>query len=379
MSARRIRLGQVGGGQGAFIGAVHRMASRLDDRYELVAGAFSSDPQRARASARGLRVDPARAYDDYRIMAERESQRPDGIEAVSVVTPNHLHYPVAREFLRRGVHVICDKPMTSTLEDAERLRAVARTAREETGALLFVTYNYSAYPLIRHARELVATGAIGRLRVVRMEYAQDWLAERLEDTGQKQAGWRTDPAQAGAGGAIGDIGTHAMHLAGFVCSEEPEQLAADLSSLIPGRTLDDNAHVMLRYASGARGTLWCSQVAPGCENGLSLRVFGERGGLEWRQEEPNVLIHTPLGELPRRLTRGGPALGLAAEATTRIPAGHPEGYLEAFATLYREIADAIETNSAADTLPNEEDGLRGVAFVRACVDSHERDGVWITL
>ena len=379
----RIRLGQVGGGSGAFIGAVHRIASRIDDRFELVAGAFSSTPERSRASARELGVAPERAYDDFAAMARSESERDDGVEAVSVVTPNHLHYPAAREFLRRGIHVICDKPMTSTLEDAQRLHAVARTAEEETGARLVVTYNYSAYPLVREARAMVRAGRIGRLRVVQVEYPQDWLARDVENLspgegGVKQAGWRTDPAQAGAGGSIGDIGTHAFHLAGFVSGEEPEALLADLATLVPGRQLDDNAHILLRYASGARGALWCSQVAPGRENGLRLRVYGSEGAIEWEQENPNVLRFTALGRPPQWLTRGGSGLSEAAAGVTRIPAGHPEGYLEAFATIYREAADLFG-GKEAPALPGADQGLAGVRFVDAAVRSHREGGTWTGL
>lgn len=373
----RIKLGQVGGGEGAFIGAVHRMAARLDDRFELVAGAFSSLPDRSRASARTLNVADDRSYDDYRTMAAREAARADGIQAVSVVTPNHLHYPVAREFLRHGIHVVSDKPLTSTLEDARRLAAVARTAHEEHGTHLAVTYNYSGYPLVRQAREMVAAGEIGDVRLVQVEYVQDWLAEAIETEGQKQAGWRTDPAQAGAGGSIGDIGTHAFHLAGFVSGEQPERLSADLHTFVEGRPLDDNAHIWLRYASGARGTLWCSQIAPGRENGLRLRVYGSRGGLEWHQENPNVLRHAPLGEPPRLLTRGGAGLGTAAGDATRIPAGHPEGYLEGFATLYREVADLI-AGGKTPLLPTVEDGLRGVEFVDAAIRSNSDSNAWVS-
>ena len=375
---RRLRLGQVGGGDGAFIGAVHRIASRIDDRYELVAGCFASTPERSRASARRLGVADARAYGDFREMAEREAGREDGIDAVSIVTPNHLHYPVAREFLRRGIHVVCDKPLTSTLEDARRLHGVARTAAEETGARFVVTYNYSGYPLMRQAREMVAAGELGTLRVVQVEYAQDWLARDVENEGLKQAGWRTDPARAGGGGAIGDIGTHAFHLAGFVSGEQPEALAAQLNTHVEGRQLDDDAQIMLRYASGLRGALWCSQVAPGNENGLRLRLYGSKAGLEWSQENPNVLRHAPLGEPPRLLTRGGAGLGEGAAAVTRVPPGHPEGYLEGFATIYREAADLF-TGGEAPALPGIEDGLRGVAFVDAALRSAEADAAWTTL
>ncbi|MEO0498369.1 MAG: Gfo/Idh/MocA family oxidoreductase [Pseudomonadota bacterium] len=375
---RRLRLGQVGGGQGAFIGQVHRIASRIDDRYELVAGAFSSTPQRARASAEALGVSAQRSYDDFRTMAERESTRPDGIDAVSIVTPNHMHYAAAREFLRRGIHVICDKPLTSDLEDARRLAAIARTALEETGTRFFVTYNYSAYPLIRQAREMVANGDLGNIRVVQVEYAQDWLATSVETEGLKQAQWRTDPKRSGGGGAIGDIGTHAFHLAEYVSGLRTQTLAADLHSFGEGRSLDDNAHILLRYSGGARGVLWCSQVAIGHENGLRLRIYGDKGGLRWSQENPNELFFCPFGEPERRITRNGGGFAAGALVSARIPAGHPEGYLEGFGALYNEIADTILGDDPVHPahLPDIEDGLRGVEFIAAALASSKADGGW---
>lgn len=376
----RIRLGQVGGGQGAFIGEVHRIAARLDDRYELVAGAFSSTPQKAQASARELGIAPERSYDDFRSMAEREATRSDGIQAVSIVTPNHMHYPAAREFLRRGIHVICDKPLTSDLEDARRLNAIARTAWEETGARFFVTYNYSAYPLIRQARDMVAQGALGAIRVIQVEYAQDWLARPVEHEGLKQAEWRTDPKRSGGGGAIGDIGTHAFHLASYVTGLEAEALAADLHSFGAGRALDDNAHILLRYVGDARGVIWCSQVATGCENGLRLRVFGENGGLSWAQEDPNELLYTPIGEAGRRITRAGNAFAPGPGKSPRLPAGHPEGYLEGFASLYTDIADCISDHKAEHPahIPGIEHGLRGMEFIDAAVRSSQAQSNWLS-
>ena len=376
--ARRIRLGQVGGGEGAFIGAVHRIAARLDDRYELVAGCFASTLERSRASARALGIAGERAYGDFGEMAEREAARADGIEAVSIVTPNHLHYPAAEAFLRRGIHVICDKPLTSTLGDARRLHEVALAAREESGARLVVTYNYSGYPLIRQARAMVAAGELGEIRVAQVEYAQDWLARDAASDGPRRSSWRADPRRAGGGGAIGDIGTHAFHLLGFVTGSRPDRLSAELSTFTPGGRLDDDAAIALRYASGMRARIWCSQVASGHENGLRLRVHGSKGGLDWSQENPNVLRHAPLGEPVRLLTRGGPALAPESLAVTRIPAGHPEGFLEGFATLYREAADLF-AGAEAPHLPDIDDGLRGVAFVDACLRSGEADGAWVSL
>jgi predicted dehydrogenase len=305
----------------------------------------------------------------------------DGIEAVAIVTPNHMHYPVAREFLKRGIHVICDKPLTSTLADAKKLAKLA----EKGDALFVLTHNYTGYPMVRHARELVRTGKLGEIRVVHVEYAQDWLAEPLEQTGQKQAAWRTDPARSGAGGATGDIGTHAYNLAEFVTGLELEALAADVHTFVPDRKLDDNAHVLLRYKSGAKGMLWCSQVAVGQENGLKLRVYGTKGGLEWAQEDPNYLYWSNLGEPRRRLTRSGAGASPEAARVTRIPSGHPEGYLEAFANLYSEAAAAINAKKAGTPVdsrvayPTVDDGVKGVAFVDACVASSRRNGAWVSV
>jgi predicted dehydrogenase len=375
----RIRLGMVGGGIDAFIGGVHRIAARLDDKFELVAGALSSTPERSMQSGVALGLDPKRTYADYKEMAIRESRLKNGIEAVAIVTPNHMHYPVAREFLKRGIHVVCDKPLTATLADAKKLAKLV----ESSDALFVLTHNYTGYPLVRHARELVRSGELGTIRLVQIEYAQDWLAEPLELTGQKQAAWRTDPARSGAGGATGDIGTHAYHLAEFVTGLALEALAADVHTFVPGRRLDDNAHVLLRYAGGAKGLLWCSQVAVGQENGLKLRVYGTRGGLEWAQEDPNYLEVAELGAPRRRVTRSGAGAGADAARVTRIPSGHPEGYLEAFATIYSEAAAAINAKKAGATVdarvvyPTVQDGVKGVAFVAACVASSRRNGAWV--
>ena len=376
----RIRLGMVGGGRDAFIGAVHRIASRIDDHYELVAGAFSSTPDKSTASAADIGVAADRAYSDYKTMASAEAQREDGIEAVSIVTPNHLHCPVATEFLKQGIHVICDKPLTSTLDDAKALVAEA----EKSGALFVLTHNYTGYPMIRQARAMVADGQLGDIRLVQAEYPQDWLSTKLEDTGQKQAGWRTDPARSGLGGCIGDIGTHAFNLAGFVSNLKLHSLCADLDTFVEGRQLDDNAHIMLRFEGGAKGMIWSSQVAPGNENGLRVRIYGSKGGLEWSQEDPNYLWFTPLGEPKRLLTRSGSGATDPANDVSRIPPGHPEGYLEGFANLYTGAAEAIvkrRTGSEADVslLPSVHDGLVGVAFVTAAVQSSNNGGTWETL
>lgn len=380
---QEIPLGMVGGGQGAFIGNIHRIAARLDGQFRLVAGALSSTPEKAQASGAELGLDPGRVYDDYRQMAIREARRKDGIRAVAIVTPNHMHAGPAIEFLKRGIHVICDKPLTATLAEAKRLAKAAEKAAEKTGALFVLTHNYTGYPLVRQARAMVARGDLGRLRLLQVEYLQDWLTEAAEATGSKQAEWRTDPRRAGLGGALGDIGTHAWNLAAFVTGMEPEAIAADLSSFVPGRVLDDNAHVMLRYANGARGTLLASQVAPGNENGLRLRVYGDRGGLEWAQEDPNRLWFTPFGGEKRLLTRNGAGADPAAQRVARTPGGHPEGYLEAFATIYSEAARAIRAHEAGEVLPpgviwpSLSDGLSGMRFVAACVQSARRNAAWV--
>lgn len=371
-----IRLGMVGGGQGAFIGGVHRIAARIDGAFQLVAGALSSDPQRAQASADELGL--TRSYADYRQMAQREARRSDGIEAVAIVTPNHMHAGPAIEFLKRGIHVICDKPLTATMAEAKQLAKAAQSSN----ALFVLTHNYTGYPLVRQARAMVARGDLGAIRLVQVEYAQDWLTQEVHN---KQAEWRTDPARSGLGGALGDIGTHAYNLAAFVSGMEPEALAADIASFVPGRALDDNAHVLLRYAGGAKGMLWASQVAPGNENGLRLRIYGAKGGLEWGQEVPNHLLFTPFGEPKRILTRNGAASEPEAQRVSRIPAGHPEGYLEAFATIYAEAAQAIRAHQAGTgtpegvVYPTLADGLKGMRFVEACVQSARRKSAWVTL
>ena len=299
MKKGRIKLGMVGGGKGSFIGEVHRMAARLDGRYELLAGAFSADAKRAKESALDLGITETRSYSSYEIMAEMESALPDGIEAVAIATPNHLHATVAEAFLKKGIHVICDKPLTSNLADAEMLAAVAK----ETGLVFAVTYNYSGYPMVRQAREMVANNELGELRVIQLEYAQDWLANDIEKSGNKQALWRTDPKQAGKGGAIGDIGTHAFHLSEFVTGLRATSILADLDSIVEGRILDDNASILLQYENGAKGILWVSQVAAGNENGLRLRIFGSKAGLEWSQENPNYLKFSRLGESANLISR----------------------------------------------------------------------------
>lgn len=375
----RIRLGMVGGGSGAFIGAVHRIAARIDDHYELVAGALSSTPEKSRQSGAELGLASDRIYDDFRSMAIREAKIKNGIEAVSIVTPNHMHYPAAKEFLRRGIHVICDKPLTSNLADAKKLLKVA----QESDALFILTHNYTGYPMIRHAREMVKSGELGEIRLVQMEYPQDWLAEPIEESGQKQAAWRTDPKQSGAGGSTGDIGTHAYNLGCFVSGLELEELAADVHTFVPGRALDDNAHVMMRFKGGAKGILWCSQVATGNENALKVRVYGTKAGIEWSQQDPNYLWVAELGKAKQLITRNGAGANAAAGRVSRIPGGHPEGYLEGFATIYTEAARAIIAKRKGEKVepdvlyPSVQDGVKGVAFVEACIASSKRNGAWV--
>ncbi len=375
----KIRYGMVGGGQGAFIGAVHRLAARMDDQYELVAGALSSNPKRAVDSAKELGLAPDRSYRSYEEMAEKEGKRPDGIEAVSIVTPNHMHYPVAKAFLKAGINVICDKPMTLTVKEAKELVALTK----KTGLLFAVTHNYTAYPMLRQAREMVQNGVLGDIRVVQAEYAQDWLTHPIEKEGQKQASWRTDPKQSGAGGSIGDIGTHAYNAACFVTGLKLDSLCADLTTFVKGRKLDDNDNILLRWKGGAKGMLWASQIAVGKENGLMLRVYGSKGGIEWKQEDPNYLWYSAYGEPPRLLTRGGHGSGAAAARVTRVPSGHPEGYLDGFAALYTEIARALRARREGKPVdpdvyfPTVEDGLVGMEFIEAAIASSKKGAVWI--
>ncbi|HVS15368.1 MAG TPA: Gfo/Idh/MocA family oxidoreductase [Thermoanaerobaculia bacterium] len=376
---RKIRMGMVGGGRGAFIGAVHRMAAQLDGAIELVCGALSSDPERARASARDWFLAEDRCYVSFGEMFERERARQDGMDFVAVVTPNHLHFPVSSSALQAGFHVVCDKPMTHTVEEAERLVELV----EETGLLFGLTYNYSGYPLVKEARARVRAGELGAIRKVVAEYPQGWLAGALEDSGQKQADWRTDPARAGAAGAMGDIGTHAAHLAEYVTGLDIEQVCADLTTFVPGRRLDDDGNVLLRFAGGARGVLYASQVSIDDENALALRVYGERGGLEWRQEEPNTLL-LKWPDRPRQILRtASHALGEEAARSSRLPAGHPEGFVEAFANLYRSFALAVDARlrgaeppPGADDVPTVRDGLRGMRFVDAVVRSSRSESKW---
>jgi predicted dehydrogenase len=376
----KIRLGMVGGGQGAFIGAVHRLAARMDDHYEFVAGALSADPKKAKASAADLGLAKDRSYGSYEDMARAESKRSDGIEAVSIVTPNHVHVKAAMAFIKVGIHVICDKPLALSLKEAKQLEALMKKHPKTIFAL---THNYSGYPMIRQAKAMIANGELGEIRVVQGEYPQDWLTTALEKTGQKQAGWRTDPKRSGAGGCVGDIGTHTYQLMCDVSGLAASEISADLTTFVKGRALDDNVQVMLRFEGGARGSLWASQVAPGNENGLKLRIYGTKGGLEWTQADPNYLWYTPFGEPKRLITRGGAGAGAEAGRMTRVPPGHPEGYLEGFANIYSEVAKAIVAarsgkKPAKDVnFPGIRDGVDGMAFIEACVKSSKANARWV--
>jgi predicted dehydrogenase len=379
---RRLRLGMVGGGPGAFIGAVHRLAARMDDRFDLVAAALSSDPAKSRTAALDLHIAPERAYGSYGEMALAEAKRPDRIDAVAIVTPNHVHFGPAKAFLDAGIHVICDKPLTTTAADAVALAEIVR----KSGLIFGLTHNYTGYPIVRQAREMIQAGELGKIRVVQVEYAQDWLTTAVEATGNKQAVWRTDPAQSGPAGSLGDIGTHAYNIACFVTGLRCEQVAADVSIFVPGRRLDDNVQVLLRFEGGARGMLWASQVATGNENNLRLRVYGDKAGLEWGQENPNYLRFAKYGKPPETISRAGAGATASAKHASRIPAGHPEGYLEAFAQLYTDLAEQIEARnegrapSAASLLvPSVGDGVAGVRFIDGVLESSRQNSAWVKI
>ena len=379
-----MRMGMVGGGRGAFIGAVHRMAAALDGQIELVGGAFSSDPQRSRDSGADLLLPSDRCYGSFDEMMVREAALPVGMrmDFVSIVTPNHVHFPAAKAALEHGFHVVSDKPATFDLAQAKALgEIVART-----GLLYALTHNYTGYPLVKEARDIVRSGRIGAVRKVVVEYPQGWLATRLEESGQKQADWRTDPARSGAAGCLGDIGTHAENLAEYITGLRIKELAADLTAFVEGRKLDDDANLLLRFEGGAKGVLHASQISVGEENNLNIRVYGEKGGIEWHQQEPNTLL-LKWNDRPTEILRTGQGgLGAAAKANTRIPSGHPEGYLEGFANIYRNFAAhlrAVLANETPDPLcldyPTIADGIRGMAFIEAAVESSRHNARWTPL
>ena len=374
---RRLRLGVMGGGPGSVIGEVHRAGARLDDRYEVVGGVLSSNPERSRAAGRALGWAPERAYGDVDEMIEGETARPDGVDVVAIMTPNDSHYPLACRWLDAGRDVICDKPLTTRLEDARDLVARVRAS----GLVFCTTYNYSAHPMVRQARAMVGDGEIGELRLAQVEYIQPQLAVRpdLDDPDY----WRFIAERSGPSAILGDIGTHAWHLLHSVTRMEPEAVSADVGKVVPGRRFDDTAGVLLRYANGARGVLWVTQAAAGAEHGLKFRIHGAEGGLEWHQEDPSWLTHMRLGAPRRMLSRGGPGLKPAAERASRIAIGHPEGTHQAFANLYSDVAEAVAarlTGTPADPLaldfPTVEDGARGLAFITAAKASAEAGGAW---
>ncbi len=383
MTGRKLRFGMVGGGRGAFIGAVHRIAAQMDGQAELVAGAFSSDPQRSRDSAADLFVSAERAYGSYRDMAVAEAARPSGerLDFVVIVTPNDQHFPAATLFLEHGFNVVCDKPVTLTLAEARALReTVARS-----GKVFVLTHNYTGNAMVKQARALVRGGALGTLRKVVVEYSQGWLASDIESSGHKQASWRTDPTRSGAAGCMGDIGVHAENLARYVTGLRISELCAELTTFVPGRRLDDDGNLLLRVEGGARGVLHSSQIAVGEENNLSLRVYGSEASLEWQQEHPNELV-VKYPDRPREiLRRGNGYVGEGAQRVTRIPAGHPEGYLEAFANLYREAFRAIAAEIAGEPppddvdLPGIDDGVAGMAFIEAAVASARQSAAWVSV
>lgn len=372
----------VGGGRDAFIGNVHRMAARLDGRYAFIAGALSSTPEKSLASGKDLGLSDDRNYPSWSDMLDAESRRPanERIQVVSIVTPNDTHFEIANAFADAGFNVILDKPMVHTSEQA---RVLARTVTSRS-VVFCVTYNYTGYPMVRHAREMVRRGDLGHIRKVIVEYNQGWLAAPLERTGQKQADWRTDPARSGLGGAIGDIGSHAENLLATITGLTIDSLCADLSTFVPGRRLDDDANVLMRLTGGAKGILTASQVCIGCENDLRIRVWGEKAGLEWRQEDPNALIFSPHTGPQHVLRRGNDYLTDAAKSATRLPSGHPEAFIEAFANIYAAVADAIAARESGNPAPTTDfpgiiEGARGVAFIEAVVASSKAGATWTRL
>ena len=377
---RRMRIGMVGGGKDAFIGGVHRIALRLDGNYELVAGSFSSNFDNSKETGKDLGLAEDRVYETYQEMAEKESARSDGIHVVAIVTPNHLHVPIAKIFAEKGIHIICDKPLALSSEEAIELKNIV----ENNKIIFALTHNYTGYPMVRHARSLIQKNDLGSIRVVQAEYPQDWLTTKAEDSGLKQAEWRTDPKRSGNGGCIGDIGTHAFNLIRFITGLDVDELSADIHTFVKGRLLDDNAQIMLRFKGGAKGAIWSSQVAVGNENNLKIRVFGENGGLEWRQEDPNYLYYTKFGHPTQKITRGSGSASGEANNVTRIPPGHPEGYLEGFANIYSDVYKRLfaQTNNqnydqSNDCYPTIYDGVEGMRFIETVLESNNNNSKWI--
>lgn len=379
---RKLKMGMVGGGRDAFIGSVHRMAANLDGQIELVAGAFSSDPDKSRLSGEDLYLDPARVYGSYEEMAEKESGLPEGerIDFVSIVTPNHMHFPVAKCFLEAGFHVVCDKPMTFNVEEAVELKAIV----DKSGKVFALTHNYTGYPMVKEARELVRSGKLGRILKIVAEYPQGWLIKNIDEEGQKQAAWRTDPSKAGASSCIGDIGTHAENLGRYITGLELESVCADFTSFVSGRKLEDDGNLLVRYKGGAKGVLYASQISVGEENSLRIRVYGEQASLDWKQEYPNDLV-VKYAEAPRQLLRrGNPYLSDHANKFSRIPPGHPEAFIEAFANIYleaaRAIRDAITGQSGGEPYdyPTVDDGIEGMRFIATAVKSAKAEA-WVRM
>ena len=384
--SRKIRYGMVGGGRGAFIGALHRIAAAMDGQIELVCGAFSSDPQRSKDSGADFFLPANRCYGTYEEMIRAEAKLPLGerMDFMCIVTPNFMHFPPAKMALENGLHVLSDKPATFSLDEAKKLAAIVK----KSGLLYGLTHNYTGYPLVKEARAMVAAGKLGKIRKVVVEYPQGWLATRLEASDQKQAAWRTDPKRSGAAGCIGDIGTHAENLAEYITGLPISELAADLTAFVKGRKLDDDGNLLLRFKGGAKGVLHSSQISVGEENNLNIRVYGEKGGLEWHQNEPNTLLVKWLDQPTQIFRTGNGYLGKAAASATRTPPSHPEGYLEAFANVYRAFAGAVRArldgkklakDDPANDYPKIEDGVRGMAFIAAVVKSSKANAAWTKL
>ena len=376
---RKIRIGMVGGGRDAFIGGVHRIALRLDGYYELVAGSFSSNFNNSKETGSNLGLDKDRIYETYQEMAEKESNRVDGIDVVSIVTPNHLHVPVAKIFADKGINIICDKPLAMSSAEAIELKKIIESKK----IIFALTHNYTGYPMVRHAKHLIQKGDLGTIRVIQAEYPQDWLTTKAEDSGLKQAEWRTDPNRSGGGGCIGDIGTHAFNLIRFISGLEVDELSADIHTFVKGRLLDDNAQIMLRFKGDAKGAIWSSQVAVGNENSLQIRVYGEKAGIEWKQEDPNYLYYTKFGQPTQRITRGSESASKEANDSSRIPPGHPEGYLEGFANIYSDVSKELfskinnqKYDNSKDCYPTIHDGIEGMRFIEKVLESNQNNSKW---
>ncbi len=380
VAAGKLSYGMVGGGEGSFIGDVHRKAIAFDGLASLVAGCFSIDYDDTLRTAKKLHVSDDRVYENYVDMAREEAKRSDCIDFVSIATPNNTHFPIAKEFLNAGINVVCEKPLAIEEAEAAELSMLAK----DKGLLFAVTYTYSGYAMVKHAREMIKRGDIGEIRVVMGEYAQDWLATKLEDTGNMQASWRTDPSQTGKSNCVGDIGSHIENTVSYMTGLKIDSLCSSLDSFVPGRKLDDNAEILVRFENGARGVYWASQVAVGHDNGLRVRIFGSKGSIEWEQENPNYLKVAFIGEPVQVLSRGGGYMLPSAAGVSRIPAGHPEGYYEAFANIYRNFATTLikrkngEDTSDAD-FPTVEDGLSGVRFIAKAVESSQKGSIWVSL